>query len=119
MAGSYGSRPLPSLFAGHSCPYWERLRATSPFTPLQDFPCFAVVSWSANRIARSTHLLDPERTGVHASDQAHSPEGCRVTASRTGCKARGCRDRQKGWHKVSHKTLRLLQTFGYNHEQGS
>src|SRR4030095_15098336 len=119
MAGSYGSRPLPSLFARHSCPYCERLRTPSLYKLSQDYLWFAVVSWSANRIARSTHLLDPERTGVHASDQAHSPEGCRVTASRTGCKARGCRDRQKGWHKVSHKTLRLLQTFGYKHEKGS
>src|SRR4029453_12137307 len=119
MAGSYESRQLPWLFARHSCPCCERSGIPSLYRLSQDYLRFAVVSWSANQIARSTHLLNPERTGGHASDPAHSPGDCRVMASRTECKARGCRAHQKGCHKAFHKTLRLLQTFGYNHEQGS
>src|SRR5206468_11789239 len=116
---SCGSRQRPSLFARHSCPYYGRSTTPSLYKLLQDCLWFAVVSRSANRIARSTRLLNPERTDAHANDQVRSPGGCRVMASRTGCKGRDCPGRQKVDHTAFHKTPRLLQTFGYNHEQES
>src|SRR5437870_4055082 len=119
MAGSYESRQQPLLFARHSCPCYEQSGTPSPYRLSQDCLWFAVVSWSANRIAHLTRLLNLERTGEHANDQAHSPGGYRVMASRTGCKAQGCPCRQKGYRKVSHRTLLLLQTFGCNHVQES
>src|SRR5262245_6306374 len=111
--------PPPSLFVRHSYPCCERLETPSLYRPLKDRLSFAVVCGSANRTACSVCLLNPERTGVHAIDRAHSLTGCRAMASRTEYKARDYQAHQTGCGKAFHKRQRLSRMFGYNHEQES